>query len=102
MLLGNHVYSEQIYRSRYLLADQWVSTLHRVVLLDQPHNQRRQSIAYFVNVNGDTPVDTLETCISKEHPKKYPTILARDHLMAKHLASMGVSVEEEKGVKEEL
>ena len=67
-----------------------MSTLHRVVLQDKPENKRRQSIAYFVNINGDAQVSTLETCIDQEHPEKYPTILAKDHLMAKHLASMGV------------
>ncbi|CAB9507350.1 Probable 2-oxoglutarate-dependent dioxygenase [Seminavis robusta] len=72
--------------------DKWVSTLHRVVVVPTSGAdggaQRRQSIAYFCNVNGDTPVETLPTCIDEDHPLKYPKVLAKDHLMAKHLASM--------------
>ena len=49
---------------------------------------RRQSVAYFANINGDAEVETLETCIDEDRPKKYPPILAKDHLMSKHLASM--------------
>jgi isopenicillin N synthase-like dioxygenase len=60
--------------------DQWVSTLHRVI----PGPKRRQSIAYFVNINGDSIVSPLTPST------KYPPIRASDHLMAKHLRSMGV------------
>jgi hypothetical protein len=46
-------------------------------------------MAHFVNINGDTTIQALTT--DKEAEAKYPPISARDHLMAKHLASMGVS-----------
>lgn len=69
--------------------DEWVSTLHRVVLpLGGPS---RYSMAYFVNVNGDTRMEPLTRatntgCSSSENP---PIIMtAREHLMAKHLASV--------------
>jgi isopenicillin N synthase-like dioxygenase len=51
--------------------------------------ERRYSMAFFVNVNGDTIIEALTT--NKDEERKYPPISARDHLMAKHLASMGVN-----------
>ncbi len=55
---------------------------------DSNESERRYSMAFFVNINGDTKIEAL----TNEGPKepKYPPISARDHLMAKHLASMGV------------
>ena len=51
--------------------------------------ERRFSIAYFVNINGDALVETLDSCQNENGiPDKYGPILAKDHLMAKHLASM--------------
>ena len=50
--------------------------------------QRRYSMAFFVNINGDTMIEALTT--NKDEERKYPPISARDHLMAKHLASMGL------------
>lgn len=49
--------------------------------------ERRYSMAYFVNINGDTLVEPL--CQNEGEIPKYPPISAREHLMAKHLASMG-------------
>ena len=65
-----------------VLSDEWVSTLHRVVMPASVN--RRYSMAYFVNVNGDTLVEPLGSAAAK-----YAPITAKDHLMAKHLASMG-------------
>jgi isopenicillin N synthase-like dioxygenase len=73
------------------MVDKWVSTLHRVILPNGPV-ARRQSMAFFVNVNGDTIIEPLSTCVTADHPAKpeYATpITARQHVMAKHLASMG-------------
>lgn len=82
--------------------DKWVSTLHRVILPPMDGQQhRRQSIAYFVNINGDSLVTTLETCVDEQNPPKYPPISAREHLMNKHLASMR-AVEQATTLKEEL
>lgn len=74
-------------------ADEWVSTLHRVVMptsskATSATPERRYSMAYFVNINGDTMIEALTT--ESDSGANYPPILARDHLMAKHLASMGV------------
>jgi isopenicillin N synthase-like dioxygenase len=83
-----------------------VSTLHRVILPSTM--KRRYSIAFFVNINGDCVVEPLDSCHSMDDDdqKKYPPITAKEHLMAKHLASMGdddgQEVEEEALLREEL
>jgi isopenicillin N synthase-like dioxygenase len=69
--------------------DKWTSTLHRVVMPSNEDMQRRYSMAFFVNVNGDTTVEPLDSCLDVSRKSKYPPIYARNHLMAKHLASMG-------------
>lgn len=67
--------------------DVWVSTPHRVVNPATDKGNRRQSIAYFHNINHDQMVECIPTCQSADSPAKYPPILAWDHLMEKHLAS---------------
>jgi len=68
--------------------DRWVSTLHRVVNPEgEKAKNRRQSVAFFHNVDHDYLVDCIPSCSSPEHPPKYAPILAWDHLMEKHLAS---------------
>jgi hypothetical protein len=52
-------------------------------------------MAYFCNVNGDTLVEPISTCVTVEQPAKYPPITARQHLMAKYLASLGHTIEDE-------
>ena len=66
-----------------------MSTLHRVVMPSTDAMERRYSMAFFVNVNGDTLIEPLESCLEDGQELSYRPILARDHLMAKHLASMG-------------
>ena len=74
---------------RIMLLDRWVSTLHRVVMPSTGALERRFSMAYFVNINGDALVETLDSCRDENgRSNKYGPILAKDHLMAKHLASM--------------
>jgi isopenicillin N synthase-like dioxygenase len=70
--------------------DQWRSTMHRVV--NPPSgcaSNRRQSIAFFHNINADTTVECIPTCQSPESPAKYPPVLAGEYLMTKHRAAMG-------------
>jgi isopenicillin N synthase-like dioxygenase len=66
------------------ISDRWVSTLHRVVV---PNNglpvERRQSMAYFVNVNGDALIEPLPACVTTDSPSKYPPITAKEHVMSK-------------------
>lgn len=70
--------------------DRWVSTLHRVVQPPQAVNlppKRRQSIAFFHNINPDFLVEAIPTCTSKDNPPKYEPIKAWDLLIQKHSAS---------------
>jgi isopenicillin N synthase-like dioxygenase len=68
--------------------DRYVSTLHRVVNPPGAENmassKRRQSIAYFCNINGDYNVSTIPTCITPSQPSKYQDITAWEHLTGKH------------------
>ena len=66
--------------------DRWVSTLHRVV--DPPTPGRRQSVAFFHNINADHLVECIPTCTSAKEPAKYQPITALDHLLSKHMASI--------------
>jgi isopenicillin N synthase-like dioxygenase len=72
--------------------DEWLSTLHRVINLENidnsvsstySGNKRRQSMAYFHNLNPDAIV----TVLNSENPK-YEPIVAGEFLMQKHLASI--------------
>lgn len=65
--------------------DKWVSTLHRVVTTSS--NRRRQSVAFFHNIDHDHLVECIPTCTSPSNPPKYKPILFWDHLMEKHMAS---------------
>ena len=78
--------------------DSWVSTLHRVVPppRDATGSCRRQSVAFFHNINADHVVKVIDTCTSEEQPAKYPPIAAFEHLMQKHRAAMGHDEEEQK------
>ena len=70
--------------------DKWVSTPHRVInppLEADGSSHRRQSMAFFANLNMDAEVKAIPTCVSETNPAKYPDTTAGEHLMAKHLAS---------------
>ena len=82
--------------------DQWRSTLHRVVAVANDEcnggdsnnalvfrSERRHSIAFFVNINGQAKVVPFESCVDENHPVRYKEILASEHLMQRHLRSMG-------------
>lgn len=70
--------------------DKWVSTLHRVVNppTDAGRSCRRQSVAFFHNINADAVVECIDTCQSEDNPPKYPPVKAFDFLLEKHLASI--------------
>ena len=90
--------------------NRWLSTPHRVVFLpsssseqqQQQHgplhflrrflfrqrpNGRRQSLAFFHNLNYDANVTAIETCLDPGEQPIWPPILAHDHLMEKHRAA---------------
>ena len=75
--------------------DVWVSTLHRVIVPESTETdpsataERRQSVAFFVNANGDAVVKPISTCITQASPAKYDSVTAGEYLLKKHLASMG-------------
>jgi len=71
--------------------DRWVSTLHRVVMppADATGSTRRQSMAFFHNINPDHTVECISTCHSADNPPKYEPIGAFDFLMQKHNAATG-------------
>eukprot|EP00397_Hematodinium_sp_SG-2012_P060229 GEMP01078177.1.p1 GENE.GEMP01078177.1~~GEMP01078177.1.p1 ORF type:complete len:237 (+),score=57.85 GEMP01078177.1:224-934(+) len=69
--------------------DKWRSTTHRVINADEVHkSQARQSVAFFVNLNPDATVSTIESCITEANPNKYTTVIAGEYLMKKHAAAM--------------
>jgi hypothetical protein len=50
-------------------------------------------MAFFVNVNGDQLIEPLSTCVTAEQPAKSKYVVpvtARQHIMNKYLASMGI------------
>ncbi len=84
--------------------DRFISTIHRVA--NPPAEKamlRRQSVAFFHNVNSDTIIEPLPTCREpveaksgsslflkklKEENGGYPSTTAQEHLMSKHKAAM--------------
>ncbi len=84
--------------------DRFISTIHRVA--NPPAEKammRRQSVAFFHNVNSDTVIEPLPTCREaveaksssslflkklKEENGGYPSTTAQEHLMSKHKAAM--------------
>lgn len=68
--------------------ERWVSTLHRVI---NNNVARRQSIAFFHNINHDQLVECIPTCTSEKNPPKHAPVVAWDHLLQKHNASMAAA-----------
>jgi len=78
--------------------NEWVSTMHRVVMPSTKARERRYSMAFFVNINGDTPIEPLKCCRGDDtgdFRSDGRVITAGEHLMAKHLASMGITADED-------
>ena len=96
--------------------DRWRSTLHRVVAVpssgcdDVPdgsidfytrgnqssdeapkiwRSARRQSIAFFVNMNGNASIFPFDSCVDDDHPPRYDAIKASQYLIQRHAQSMG-------------
>jgi isopenicillin N synthase-like dioxygenase len=70
--------------------DQWKSTLHRVVPPppDASGSTRRQSMAFFHNINPDTKVECIPSCLLSDGSAKYPPITAGEWLMQKHYSTI--------------
>ena len=73
--------------------DAWRSTVHRVV--NPPSNPgrptRRQSAAFFHNLDREAEVDVIETCVTPDRPAKYGRINAFEHLMQRHALATGAA-----------
>lgn len=89
--------------------DKWLSTLHRVILptdksspVDENCSNsvipRRQSIAFFYNVNSDS----LITNLIESEQALYEPIIAGDFLMSKHLAAIGATTIKNSNTKVDL
>lgn len=68
--------------------DRFKSTRHRVVNPRNEHEaQRRQSIAFFHNLNGDALIETFPSCRDRGGGSKYEPILFLDFLNSLHHGS---------------
>ena len=77
--------------------DRFKSTRHRVVNpRTESEAQRRQSIAFFHNLNGDARIETFPSCKEEDGTSKYEPILFNDFLNDLHRGSQTNFVEEEK------
>jgi len=81
--------------------DRWMSTLHRVIAVADGDSSdkdddgvfesaRRQSIAFFVNINGRATILPFDSCVNEEHPSQYEAITASEYLIRRHAQSMGM------------
>ncbi len=69
--------------------DKWISTLHRVVPHPETLGNRRMSVPFFHNPNPDAVVECIPGCWGEDHPKKYGSILAKEHLEMKVSKALG-------------
>jgi isopenicillin N synthase-like dioxygenase len=67
--------------------DEWVSTLHRVVVPERParRESRRQSVVFFHNPNYDALVSCIPTCSGPGKPQKYKPVQAGEYLIGKYM-----------------
>lgn len=79
--------------------DRWVSTPHQVVFKQKRWaflpDRRRQSIAFFFNLNTDANVSAIRTCVAPGQTPNYPPIRAMDHLMMKHRAAVAAATKKD-------
>jgi isopenicillin N synthase-like dioxygenase len=62
--------------------DRLISTTHRVINPPpEKWSEPRFSIPFFLHPRPEARLDSLETCISDENPKKYPDCSANDFLL---------------------
>ena len=64
------------------------STSHRVVNPEGPAAARaRYSLVFFYSPDPDALIACLGPCQSAERPARFPPILSRDHMRARHEAT---------------
>ena len=59
--------------------DRWPSTLHRVI--NKMSGRDRWSIAYFFDLDAESRIEPLPSCISADRPARYAPITAGEHLL---------------------
>jgi isopenicillin N synthase-like dioxygenase len=59
--------------------DRWRSTLHRVI--NRHSGRDRYSIAYFFDLDAESRIEPLPTCVSALHPARHAPITAGEHLV---------------------
>ena len=59
--------------------DRWPSTLHRVI--NRHSGRDRWSIAYFFDLDAESSIAPLPSCVSADRPAKYGPITAGEHLI---------------------
>ena len=52
----------------------------------------RRSVAFFHDGNFDATVECLPTCCSDDNPRRYPTVIAGEHVTAKLLGPRTLTV----------
>ena len=63
--------------------DRWRSTMHRVINRGggKPGGRDRYSIAYFFDLDAQSRIEPLPTCVSATQPARYAPITAGEHLV---------------------
>jgi isopenicillin N synthase-like dioxygenase len=59
--------------------DRWPSTVHRVI--NRKSGRDRWSIAYFFDLDAESVIVPLPSCVSEQNPSKYGPITAGEHLV---------------------
>ena len=73
--------------------DRWRSTLHRVVPpTSESGPARRRSYAFFHEAETTAMIEPLASCVDDDHPLRYETISAGDHLYGKIVSPRSMSV----------
>jgi isopenicillin N synthase-like dioxygenase len=58
--------------------DIYTSNFHRVK--NNSRNESRYSVPFFYNPRRSAQIDAIPTCVSDDHPRKYPCVTAAEHL----------------------
>ena len=59
--------------------DRWPSTMHRVI--NQISGRDRWSIAYFFDLDAESRIEPLPSCVTATRPSRYAPITAGEHLI---------------------
>lgn len=61
--------------------DVFSSNPHRVTQPEHSRHKDRYSIAYFCTSNHDQVIESINTCVTKDRPKKYQAISTEEHML---------------------